>query len=94
VPVLNFSPASDQTGECFLSTALPPPNFPNSGHSQLRLFGGPGDIAGAQAQIPLIGTATFTIVSTITVSCTGFNWHAFRPAIVAIKVGTLSLSGP
>ena len=40
-------------------------------------------------QIPLIADASVLTVTTINVSCTGFNWLALGPKIFAIKVGAL-----
>jgi hypothetical protein len=92
VPVTN-SDADDQTGECVLSTT-PSAGSQNFGHAVLRIPGQGSSPIGTSTpwngQIPLIGTATLVVVTTITVSCTGYNWFVHQPGIMAIKVGTVN----
>jgi hypothetical protein len=89
VPLFNED-GDDQTAECKLSTAPPPSEFDstNFGHVRLRLEG-IGIDKFDFGQMTLIGTATFLINSTITVSCTGFRLVAITPGIIATKVGAL-----
>jgi hypothetical protein len=90
VPVVMVD-TSDQSGECKLSTE-PQTVFPtiaNFGHAHLRIENYLALANGTNDQIALIGTATFVVNSTITVSCIGFNWQAVYPAIMAIKVGAI-----
>jgi hypothetical protein len=97
VPVVSQD-SDDQSGDCALSTAPPPYDPVNAdfmgtyGHARLRIPGpgnGPTTTALWQGQLPLIGSATFAVVTTITVSCTGFKWFATVPGIIAIKVGAI-----
>jgi hypothetical protein len=85
-----FNTDSDsQSGTCALSTApLDIFHNPNFGRGDLRLP--PAGTEGFnQGRMTLIGTTTFLINSTITVSCTGFGWVVQYPAIMATKVGAL-----
>jgi hypothetical protein len=94
VPVVNID-ADDQTGSCRLSTAAPQaPDGQDSGNETIRLTGGGtfpafNDFYTQVARMVLTGTTTLFAVTTITVSCTGFNWVALSPAIIATKVGAL-----
>jgi len=87
VPVDNFD-TDEQFGECALSTAQPKfdGTFPTNGGDALLLLDGGGFHT---AQIPLIGTASFTQPTVITVLCTGFKWISLGATINAISVGTL-----
>jgi hypothetical protein len=90
VPLSNGD-TSDQSGECKLSTE-PSTTFPtiaNFGHAHLRIQNLHGTAANTDDQMALLGTATFVVNSTITVSCVGFNWQALYPVIMAIKVGAI-----
>lgn len=88
VPVANHDANGDQTGECRFTAPVDVMNSPNFGHAVLRL-----EAAGTNnfdhGHLVLIGTGSFLINSTITVSCTGFLWQVLQPAIMATKVGAL-----
>ena len=88
VPVTNIDLGSDQNAECVLSTAPTNTPFGSFGDAQLRMGHGALGV-GVSGQMPLIGTATLVVVTTITVSCTGYNWFVHQPGIMAIKVGTI-----
>ena len=89
IPVFNLD-GDDQSGQCQLSAAPPPPPgfFANFGTAFLRLESGGTDQFN-HGEMALIGAASFASNATITVGCTGFNWYATFPAIMAIKVRTI-----
>jgi hypothetical protein len=87
VPVVNTD-SSDQFGECALNPGTTtPPGVPSYNRVGLNIVGFPSLFS--FRHIALIGTTTFLVVGTITVTCTGFKWVAQNPGIIAIKVGAV-----
>jgi hypothetical protein len=77
---------SIEQGNCTLSTAPVTPSAPNYGSAFIDLQLG---TANTDGHIAVIGTGSFAVNSTISVSCGGHQWLAINPGIIAIKVGAV-----